>query len=109
EILAELDSLDDARLHVVVLDLGLAGLEAVGGGEGDGDARVLSGECRISEPEGHQGGHGGAGPDRRDMRPALQAWRQEPHGFSPALSHIRRGSKALAAKMVMTTTAAKAR
>src|SRR5215813_8792397 len=60
---AQRDSLDQADLHVLVLDLGLARLEAFRGLEGNGDHRPTLEDSPHGEPATHEHGHDGHDPD----------------------------------------------
>src|SRR5690348_13480782 len=117
-----LDVLDDPEFDIMVLDLSLAGLQAGSRFEGDGDHRAFFGQGGVGEPGRNEKRDDRQNPDRREAPTAdLRRFRRQfrlfgpcmrkriplGHRFSPAASHISRGSNAAAANMVMMTTAAK--
>ncbi len=77
-ILGELDRRHLADGHVLVLDEGLAGLDALGRLEDDGDGRSLAQHALDRDPDGHHRGEDRDDPDHGNPQ-ALSA-----HDASPA-------------------------
>ncbi len=65
EVLLEMQAFDVADLHALILHAGVAGLDAAGAIEGDGDRRAAGGELLEREP-----GDDGEGSDRDGPDPA---------------------------------------
>src|SRR5882672_7994746 len=117
QIGAGLDPIDHSKLDIPVLDPRLPSLEAGRGLEVDRDRRASLAIGRIGKPNSDECGDDGKSPDRRQVTPMFDRRLGESlgcgrlvgaHGYSPAASHISRGSKQVAAIMVVMTTAAKA-
>ena len=66
EILRQAHRRDLADVHVLVLEEGLARLDAFGGPEHDRDARALAQDALDRDPDGHHGGQDRDDPHRRD-------------------------------------------
>ncbi len=106
--------------HVLVLDESLAGLDAFGSLEFDRDAGPLAANALNRDADGHQRSENRNDPDDRDP-PCASCARWWPAAVDPdrfrqpweaaacglVASQISRGSKASAASIVSTTTAAK--
>ena len=120
QVLGQRDDCTSTHVHVLVLDVRLAGLQALGAIEGDGDragrawtrcprparrrsATVTSGITQIRENAPRAAGAGPHGGRRlcASLMRLSASWRA-------AASHISRGSNASAANIVRITTAAKA-
>ncbi len=76
QVRAQLDRRDLADVDVLVADLGLAGLEPLGGLEGDRDFRTLFAERLVDQPGADQRRGEGDDPNQRKASPAphLGAW-----------------------------------
>ena len=112
-VIDQADGLHLADLDIAVLDVGLAGLEPLGAGKGDGDGRPLLADRLHPQPGPDQKGDDGHDPDQRRPPPGADRGGRGAvgcgfvHCSSSSASQMRRGSKLSAANMVSTTTAAK--
>lgn len=107
---AERDAGDLADFDAEVRDSGLAGFQAVGVAEGEGDLeRVLLSEI-VEIIAGHGGGEEGDEPDEEGPAHLFEDWFGERavHIAASSFSQMSWGSKLADAKMVKTTTMEKA-
>src|SRR5262249_29529683 len=109
EVAAQFEELDQPHLHVPEHDPCPAGLDALGAGEGDGDERSALAVGLPSQPAGDRHCGDRYQPDGDEPAALHTRLAKLGHSVLPSTaSHISRGSKASAANMVMTTTAANA-
>ena len=74
EVLLEMQAFDVADLHALILHAGVAGLDAAGAIEGDGDRRATGGELLEREPGDDGEGSDRDGPDSSRASGCAAPW-----------------------------------